>query len=155
MAFQPSDIVLVAGGHVAQHVVDHLLALPNGPRVRATVRSESSAFQLESFFSKAISSERLSVVHIPNLITPRAFDGAIQDVTHIAHVASPLVIGVQNTEKDLLLPAIHGTTNILTAALRIPTIKSIVITSVYSRRSIWTTPRLYILAHRLESDHLC
>lgn len=77
MAFQPSDIVLVTGanGHATQHVVDHLLALPNGPRVRATVRSESSAFQQESFFSKAISSERLSVVRIPDLITPSAFDG--------------------------------------------------------------------------------
>jgi hypothetical protein len=42
------------------------------------------------------------------------------------------VIGVQDTEKDLLLPAIHGTTNILTAALKVPTIKSIVVTSSFA-----------------------
>ena len=53
---------------------------------------------------RQIPSERLSVVRIPNLIMPGAFDGAIQDVTHIAHIAPPLVIGVQDTEKDLLLP---------------------------------------------------
>lgn len=63
---------------------------------------------------------------------PDAFDGAIQDLTHIAHIASPLVIGVQDTEKDLLLPAIHITTNILTAALKVPTIKTIVITSSFA-----------------------
>jgi len=92
----------------------------------------SAPNRLESFFSKAISSERLSVVRIPDLITPSAFDGAIQDVTHIAHIASPLVTGAQDTKKDLLLPAIHGTTNILTAALKVPTIKSIVVTSSFA-----------------------
>ncbi|OCL12089.1 NAD(P)-binding protein [Glonium stellatum] len=134
MAFQPSDIVLVTGanGHVAQHVVDQLLAMANGPKVRATVRSETSALQLESFFSKEITSARFSVVRILDIITPGIFDGAMQDVTHIAHIASPLVIGAQDIEKDLLLPAIHGTTNILSAALKVPTVKSVVITSSFA-----------------------
>lgn len=42
------------------------------------------------------------------------------------------MIDVQDTEKDLLLPAIHATTNILTAALKVPTIKSIVVTSSFA-----------------------
>ncbi|OCK79862.1 aldehyde reductase II [Lepidopterella palustris CBS 459.81] len=134
MSFLPSDIVLITGGngHVAQHVIDQLLALPSGPQLRATVRSAASASQLTSHFSHAIASNRLTILQVPDLITPGAFDTAMKDVTHLAHIASPLTISVQDTEKDLLIPAIHGTTNILTAALTIPTLKSVVVTGSFA-----------------------
>ena len=79
--YSPSDLVLVTGanGHVAQHVVDQLLALPNGPRVRATVRTDATAKQLSSYYEgKPSASGKLEVVVIPDIVKPGAFDAAVK-----------------------------------------------------------------------------
>ncbi|KAF2496379.1 NAD(P)-binding protein [Lophium mytilinum] len=130
----PEDLVLVTGanGHVAQHVVDQFLSLPTGPRVRATVRSASSAAGLESHFAASLASSRLEIVLIPDLLAPDAFSEALTDVTHIAHVASPLAINVTDVSRDLLAPAITGTTALLTAALTSPSLKSVVVTGSFA-----------------------
>jgi uncharacterized protein YbjT (DUF2867 family) len=78
--YKQSDLVLVTGanGHVAQHVVDQLLALPAGPRVRATVRSEATAKHITSFYEGNLSARgRLEVVVIPDIVKPGAFDDAV------------------------------------------------------------------------------
>jgi nucleoside-diphosphate-sugar epimerase len=133
MTFQKSDIVLVTGGngHVASHVIQQLLALSNGPTVRTTVRSVSSAAQLETFFGEASKSGKLEVVPITDITLEGVFDNALQGVTHVAHIASPFIIGATDIEKELLIPAINGTTGILTSALKSTTIKSVVATSSF------------------------
>jgi nucleoside-diphosphate-sugar epimerase len=130
MAFTSSDIVLVTGGngHVAQHVIQQLLAIPNGPSVRASVRSSNSAAQLSRIFSNP----KLEVLQIPDIIIAGTFDDALVGVSHIAHVASPLVIGAQDTEKELLVPTIQGTTSILTSALACKTLKRVVVTGSFA-----------------------
>jgi nucleoside-diphosphate-sugar epimerase len=51
------------------------------------------------------------------------------DVDGICHVASPFHFQPKDNERDLLLPAIKGTTGILNSALKAPSVKRIVITS--------------------------
>ncbi|KAF2813493.1 aldehyde reductase II [Mytilinidion resinicola] len=133
-SFSPEDLVLATGanGHVAQHVLAQLLALPQGPRVRATVRSASSAAGIESHFASHIVSKRLELTLVPDLLAPHAFSEALEGVTHIVHIASPLAIGVTDVERDLLLPAITGTTALLTTALSIPTLKTVVLTGSFA-----------------------
>ena len=79
--YQPSDLVLVTGanGHVAQHVVDQLLLVPEGPRVRATVRSDTTAKQISSFYEENRSARgRFEIVVIPDIVKPGAFDDAVK-----------------------------------------------------------------------------
>jgi uncharacterized protein YbjT (DUF2867 family) len=80
-AYNQSDLVLVTGanGHVAQHVVDQLLSLPAGPRVRATVRSDATAKQIVAFYGDRASAHgRLDVVAIPDIVKSGAFDDAVK-----------------------------------------------------------------------------
>lgn len=79
-SYSPSDLVLITGanGHVAQHVVDQYLAMPNGPRVRATVRSEKSVQQITTFYSKDVATGRLEVVRVADITQKDAFDDVVR-----------------------------------------------------------------------------
>ncbi|KAJ5330360.1 hypothetical protein N7476_000143 [Penicillium atrosanguineum] len=115
--FISTDLVLVTGGngYVAQHVVDQLLRQEGQPRVRATVRSETSAKQIKDYFAADLSSGRLSVVLVPEIVVEDAFDEALNGVTHA----------------DLLKPAIEGAVGILRAATKFPSVRSMVITGSF------------------------
>lgn len=52
-------------------------------------------------------------------------------VTHVAHVASPLIITQDDVEKNVLQPAIRGTTGIMLSAAKSPTVKHVVVTSSF------------------------
>ncbi|KAJ6118289.1 hypothetical protein N7471_013756 [Penicillium samsonianum] len=132
-SFISTDLILVTGGngYVAQHVVDQLLRQQGQPRVRATVRSEASAKQIKDYFAPDLSSGRLSVVLVPDIVAEGAFDEALKGVTHVAHVASPLALGIDNVEADLLKPAIEGTVGIIRAAVKFPSVRSMVITGSF------------------------
>jgi nucleoside-diphosphate-sugar epimerase len=53
----------------------------------------------------------------------------IIDVQGVCHVASPFHFKPEDNERDLLWPAIKGTTSIMESALKAPSVKRIVITS--------------------------
>jgi nucleoside-diphosphate-sugar epimerase len=134
MDFTPQNIVLVTGanGHLAQHVVHQLLARPasSRPTVRATTRSSTSAAALRSTFASHVSAGTLQLVHIADLTSVSALTAVFINVTHIAHIASPLVVQPTEVENDLLKPAIQGTTALLTAAHQsCSTLEAVVITS--------------------------
>ncbi|EXJ86847.1 hypothetical protein A1O3_03801 [Capronia epimyces CBS 606.96] len=134
--FTPSSLVLVTGanGHVAQHVVSQLLSRPvaNRPRIRATVRSASSEAGLATVFSQEIASGALQIVRVPDIAAADAFDSAIVGCTHVAHIASPLVVGAADVEKDVLIPAVQGTLSLLKAAARSSSVEAVVITSSFA-----------------------
>lgn len=135
-SFNTSDRVLVTGanGHVAQHVVSQLLSLPSPerPRVRATVRAQKSASGLESVFVEAIDSRNLEIVFVPDIAQDSAFDQVVVGCTHIAHIASPLVVGAEDVERDVLRPAISGTTGLLRSAAKVDGLRAVVITSSFA-----------------------
>ncbi|KAJ4349507.1 uncharacterized protein N0V89_008123 [Didymosphaeria variabile] len=134
MSFTSSDIVFVTGanGHTAQRIVDQLLAIPNGPKVRASVRSDASGSVIREHYPEHTSSGRLEVSQVTDIQDPNSFDTVMQGVTHVAHIASPFVLQVEDIERDLLKPAIEGTRGVLKAALKQPTIKSIVVTGSFA-----------------------
>lgn len=131
--FSNTSRVLITGanGHVAQHVVHQLLTRPHAsrPRVRATVRSEASADALGAAFSSHVVNDTLQIVRVADITAADAFTSALDGVTHIAHIASPLVVMPENVERDLLIPAIKGTTTLLKAAASCPMVESVVVTS--------------------------
>jgi hypothetical protein len=96
---------------------------PSGPHVRANVRSAFSAAGLENHFASHVSSSRLTITLVPDLLTPCAFGEALDGATHVAHIASPLIIGVDDVENDLVRPAIAGTTATLSATLKVSTVR--------------------------------
>ncbi|KAK4691956.1 hypothetical protein P7C70_g9231, partial [Phenoliferia sp. Uapishka_3] len=132
--FLPTDIVVVTGanGHLASHIVDQLLAFPDGPRVRGTVRSQESRDTISEYYGGKEVGSRLEVFCVPDMLGEGAFDEVVEGATHIAHVASPLVIGrVTDVAKELLDPAILGTTGIFKAAHKTRSIRAVVITSSF------------------------
>ena len=106
MSFLPSDLVLVTGanGHLAQHIIDQLLALPNPPRVRGTVRALDKALPIFAHYPSQFDQGLLEASHIegifarPNrnslyyqivvvedITTPGAFDKAIKGMRPADH----------------------------------------------------------------------
>lgn len=134
MSFHPSDLVLLTGanGHVGSHLLDYLLKDSSGPRVRAAVRTETSADPLRETFKRFIDAGRLEFSYVADMTAPGAYDNAVKDVTHIAHVASPLILDPPDLEKNLLRPAIQGTVGLLESANKSLTVKSVVVTSSFA-----------------------
>lgn len=134
MSFSSSDLVLVTGanGHVGSSIVALLLKDNEGPRVRAAVRSEKSADPLRDIFKQYIDTGRLEFSCVADMTAPGAYDAAVQGVTHIAHVASPLILDPPDLEKDLLQPAVKGTVGLLQSGNKPNTVKSVVVTSSFA-----------------------
>jgi nucleoside-diphosphate-sugar epimerase len=130
-----SKTILVTGANsfIGCWIVKYLIE--KGYNVRGTVRSQSKESQVLNAISKDNQS-RLSFVHIGDIATD-SFDEAVQGVDGIIHVASPFHFKITDPEKDLLLPAIHGTTGVLKAAHKYNQnnenkIKRVVITSSFA-----------------------
>ncbi|KAK9364860.1 hypothetical protein V1509DRAFT_634943 [Lipomyces kononenkoae] len=117
-----------ASGFIAGHVLKMLL--DKGYTVKATVRSQSKADYLKSLYP---SDAKLSFAIVEDIAAPKAFDEAVKGVDVIVHTASPFHFRVTDPVKDLLDPAIKGTTSILHAAKNFaPQVKRIVITSSFA-----------------------
>jgi nucleoside-diphosphate-sugar epimerase len=75
---------------------------------------------------------KLDLVQVADFTANTSFEEAVKDVDGVIHVASPLTFGVQDNEKDFLLPAITGVTSMLKAAAQAPQIRRVVITSSFA-----------------------
>ncbi|KAF2716762.1 hypothetical protein K431DRAFT_335332, partial [Polychaeton citri CBS 116435] len=117
-----SSVVLVtdANGHVAQHIVAQLLERGAGsrPKIKATVRSGTSAIGLKTVFADALASGSLEVVQIVAITSSRSFDSVLDECTYVAHVASPLVVCSKDVENEALKPAIRGTISLMYSTLK-------------------------------------
>jgi nucleoside-diphosphate-sugar epimerase len=131
--FPENSTVLVTGanGHVAQHMLEQLLRIPS-VKVRGTVRSATSEAALQAVFGNYVASGSLEIVQIPDITQEGAFDTALRDCTHVAHVASPLVVGSTNVEDEVLKPALRGTLSLLASAEKANKLKSVVVTGSFA-----------------------
>ncbi|GAA5899269.1 hypothetical protein JCM6882_009301 [Rhodosporidiobolus microsporus] len=101
--------------------------LRRGWKVRGTLRSQDKADGWLAKYPEYAS--QLSFALVPDLAADGAFDEAIKGVDAVAHIASPFTFQFEDNERDLLIPALKGTTSVLAAAAATPSVKNVVITS--------------------------
>jgi dihydroflavonol-4-reductase len=119
-------VVTGANGFIAAHVVAQLLA--GGHRVRATVRNPDKVAELAYLRALPGATERLELVKA-DLMSKGAFDSAVQGADFVLHMASPFVIDAKDPQKDLVDPAVSGTTSVLESCAKSPSVKRVVLTS--------------------------
>ncbi|KAI9858731.1 MAG: hypothetical protein M1813_007363 [Trichoglossum hirsutum] len=132
--YRASNLVLITGttGHLGFRTLIH--ALSAGYNVRAAVRSQAKANAIIShpqiqFLNPG---SRLTFVIVPDLTAPNAYDEAVQDVSYIIHIASPLAgrnVPASQRGAHFILPAVRGTLGMLEAANRSGSVRRVVITS--------------------------
>ena len=128
-ASQQTILVTGASGFVAAHVIDAFLK--KGYKVRGTVRNDASGEGVKKTHAKYAS--QLEYVIVKDIAAPGAFDNVVQGVDGVIHTASPFQLSVEDNERDLLLPAINGTTSVLEAVSKhAPEVKRIVITASFA-----------------------
>lgn len=122
-----------ASGFIAAHTLDILLE--RGHSVVGTVRSQEKADKIKAQY-KGKYEDKLSFVIVPDIAQPGAFDEAVKSdppFEAVLHTASPFHFNVTDVQKDLIDPAVIGTTGILKSIKKsAPTVKHVVITSSFA-----------------------
>ena len=127
--------VLLTGGSgfIAAHVLDHLLE--HGHSVVTTVRSKSKADKIRSHHAN-VDEKRLSFAIVEDIAKEGAFNDAVVSdppFEAVIHTASPFHFNTKDVQKDLLDPAIIGTTDILRSIKKnAHTVKRVVVTSSFA-----------------------
>lgn len=100
-----------ASGYVGGQITKE--ALQKGYNVRITARTEASALKVIADFPDFKS--KLSYVIVTDITKPEGFEHAFDGVTRVIHTASPFILTPKDNVKDVLEPAINGSTAILEA----------------------------------------
>ena len=119
-----SSIAVVTGaaGYVGGQVMAALLR--KGYTVRGTVRSKSDEK------ARALLKDFPAVqLYEADLLQEGSFDRAIDGARFVFHVASPAKLSVEDGQRDLIDPAVKGTTTVVTSALRAASVERIILTS--------------------------
>ncbi|ODV77561.1 NAD(P)-binding protein [Suhomyces tanzawaensis NRRL Y-17324] len=116
-----------ASGFIAQHIIKQLLS--KGYQVVGTVRSAAKGQRLQENFGPSFQYEI-----VPDITATGAFDEALKkhldSVKYVLHTASPFFYNTTQPERDLIIPAIQGTKNILGSITQYaPKVSKVVITS--------------------------
>ncbi|GAB1313464.1 methylglyoxal reductase (NADPH-dependent) gre2 [Madurella fahalii] len=129
-----TKVLLTGGsGFIAAHILEQLLA--KGHNVVTTVRSEEKAAKIREAYPSQAASGDLTVVIVPDIAQPDAFDEAVKvpGLEVVLHTASPFHFKFKDPKKELIDPAVIGTTSILRAITRsAPTVKRVVVTSSFA-----------------------
>jgi len=127
--------VLLSGGSgfIAAHVLDELL--DHGHSVVTTVRSQEKADKIKEAHPK-YGKDKLDFAIVEDIAQEGAFDKAVisePPFEAVIHTASPFHFNVTDVQKELLDPAIIGTTGILKSIKKsAPSVKRVVITSSFA-----------------------
>ncbi|SCU80237.1 LAFA_0B08306g1_1 [Lachancea sp. 'fantastica'] len=125
-----SVLVTGATGFIALHIVEDLLK--ENYKVIGTVRSTEKGDNLKAQFGNNPS---LSTVVVKDIAAANAFDEVFEqhkdEIKIVLHTASPFHFKTTEYEKDLLIPAIHGTKSILESIKKYgaQTVERVVVTS--------------------------
>ena len=122
-------------GFIAAHVLDILLE--HGHSVVTTVRSQDKADKIKAAHP-GVGKDRLDFAIVEDIAQEGAFEHAVKSnppFEAVIHTASPFHFNTEPSKikKDLLDPAIIGTTGVLKAIKKnAPTVKHVVITSSFA-----------------------
>lgn len=126
----PSAPIAVTGasGFVAGWIVRYLLEA--GHTVRATVRDPDKVKGLEHLHALAEDHPGSLSLHRADLLEPGSFTEALSGCELVMHTASPFLMGrIRDAERQLIRPALEGTTNVLNSVDATPSVKRVVLTS--------------------------
>ena len=127
--------VLLTGGSgfIAAHVLDILLE--HGHSVVTTVRSVEKADRIKAAHPK-LPNGKLDFAIVEDIAQEGAFDKAVVSdppFEAVIHTASPFHFNASDVQKDLLDPAVIGTTGILKSIKKnAPSVKRVVVTSSFA-----------------------
>ena len=130
MPSTPTPTILVTGaaGYVASWVVAQLLQA--GHRVHGTVRSLSDTHKTQHLSALAAQFPGRLTLFAADLESPGSFDAAMQNCTHVIHVASPYFFEKpKDPMRQLVQPALEGTRNVLASVNRTASVQRVVLTS--------------------------
>lgn len=123
------EVILITGstGFVGFRTL--ITALEAGYNVRAVIRKEEQAVKIKAHVRIAPHADRLEYAVVTVLTEDGAFDNVLGDVVAVLHIASPLAVETDEYERDIISPAIKIGTSLLHSALKVSTIRRIIITS--------------------------
>ncbi|KZZ95543.1 NAD(P)-binding domain protein [Moelleriella libera RCEF 2490] len=126
----PSTVVVTgANGFIAQHCISSLLR--TGYEVVGTVRTKC---KIGPVIASHHSHPNLRVVVVNDITSPicylEAFDGLTPAA--ILHLAAPFDYNAEDFEKDLMIPAVQGSTAILEAASQMRGVQRVVHTNSFA-----------------------
>ncbi|KAF3766421.1 NAD(P)-binding protein [Cryphonectria parasitica EP155] len=128
-----TKVLLTGGsGFIAAHVLETLLQ--RGHSVVTTVRSQDKAKKIHDAHP-SIGKDKLETLIVPDIAKEGAFDEVVKTpgLEAVLHTASPFHFKINDPQKDLIDPAVIGTTGILKAITKsAPGVKRVVITSSFA-----------------------
>jgi len=129
MIIDKSKPVLVTGanGYVASWLVKKLLE--SGITVHAAVRNPNDEKKVSHLKELAKHSKGSIKFFKTDLLTPGSYEEAMMGCELVFHTASPFTTVVNDPQKELIDPALKGTENVLNTALKVGTVRRIVLTS--------------------------
>lgn len=114
-------------GFIAAHILDQLLS--EGHSVVTSVRSQEKGENIKKHHPDA-GIDQLDYVVVEDIAQKGAFDTAVKSnppFEAVIHTSSPFHMNTNDSQKDLLDPAIIGTTGLLEAVKRhAPSVKRVV-----------------------------
>ena len=124
-----SKPVLVTGanGYVASWLVKKLL--DKGFKVHAAVRNPDDKAKIAHLEEASNVSEGSIKFFSSDLLIPGSYKKAMEGCSIVYHTASPFTIDVKDPQKELINPAVNGTSNVLNTAKEISSVKRVVVTS--------------------------
>lgn len=126
---QFSQPIMITGatGYIGSWIVKELLHL--GATIHATVRDLKRESHYAYLTELAENSPGKICFFEANLLDPNSFHEPMESCSHVFHVASPFKIDINDAQKELIDPALIGTTHVLEAAKKTASVKKVILTS--------------------------
>ncbi|DBB08436.1 hypothetical protein WJX82_010444 [Trebouxia sp. C0006] len=124
-------VVTGASGFVASEVVKELLV--KGWNVRGTVRSLSKKEKVAHLEALGKALPGKLTLHEADLLKKGSFDEVVKGADYVFHMASPFLAEWNDTQKELVEPALEGTTTVLESVAKSKdTVRRVVLTSSFA-----------------------